>query len=99
MRHHHEAGGDWCRGRSYSEASGGAGLDHVSYGLVCEEIARADWVSASVISVLNSLVASSLMTFGRENQRQRYLPRLARGEALASACLTEPGGGSGLASL
>ena len=77
----------------------GVGLDYVSYGILCEEIARADWVCASAISVQNSLVASSLLRFGSEEQKRRYLRPLARGEWLASACLTEPSGGSDLASL
>src|SRR3712207_6403936 len=57
----------------------GAGLDYVSYGILCEEIARADWVCASAISVQNSLVASSLLRFGTEEQKRRYLRPLARG--------------------
>ena len=77
----------------------GVGLDYVSYGILCEEIAWADWVCASAISVQNSLVASSLLRFGSEEQKRRYLRPLARGEWLASACLTEPSGGSDLASL
>ncbi|MBA2449538.1 MAG: acyl-CoA dehydrogenase family protein [Chloroflexi bacterium] len=77
----------------------GAGLDYVSYGIVCEEIARADWVCASAISVQNSLVCSSLVRFGSEEQKHRYLLPLARGEWLSSACLTEPSGGSDLASI
>ena len=77
----------------------GAGLDYVSYGIVCEEIAWADWVCASTISVQNSLVASSLLRFGTEEQKRRYLVPLARGEWLSSACLTEPNAGSDLASL
>src|SRR5947208_12069786 len=45
------------------EEYGGAGLDYGSYGVICEEIAAADWVSASIISVQNSLVGSSLLRF------------------------------------
>jgi len=77
----------------------GAGLDYVSYGILCEEVAWADWVCASAISVQNSLVGSSLLRFGTEQQRRRYLVPLARGDWLASACLTEPNAGSDLASL
>ncbi|MBI2907724.1 MAG: acyl-CoA dehydrogenase family protein [Chloroflexi bacterium] len=86
-------------GPTVPEKYGGAGLDYVSYGLICEEIARACWICASVISVQNSLVNSGIVKFGTEEQKQKYLVPLARGEKLASACLTEPGGGSDLASL
>jgi alkylation response protein AidB-like acyl-CoA dehydrogenase len=77
----------------------GAGLDYASYGILCEEIAYADWVCASTISIQNSLVGSSLVRFGTEEQKRRYLVPLARGEWLSSACLTEPAHGSDLASL
>jgi len=80
-------------------AYGGSGFDYVTYGVICEEVARADWVCASVISVVNSLVASAIISFGNPEQKQRYLPSLARGATLASACLTEPDVGSDLANL
>lgn len=78
---------------------GGAGLDYLSYGLICEEVARADWVSASVVSIANSLVGTSLLRFGTDEQRDRFLRPLASGRLVASAGLTEPTGGSDLASL
>src|SRR3954454_24491657 len=78
---------------------GGAGLDYTSYGIVCEELAWADWVCASTVSIQNSLVAGSLVRFGTDEQKRRYLPLLASGEWLSSACLTEPQGGSDLASI
>ncbi|MBI2954432.1 MAG: acyl-CoA dehydrogenase family protein [Chloroflexi bacterium] len=81
------------------EQYGGAGLDYISYGIVCEEMARADWLTASVISVQNSLVGSTILRFGSEDQKRRFLVPMARGEKLASACLTEPNAGSDLASL
>lgn len=81
------------------EEYGGAGLDFVSYGIICEEIARADWVTASVISVQNSLVGSSILNFGTEEQKEKYLKPMARGQKLASAGLTEPGGGTDLANM
>jgi alkylation response protein AidB-like acyl-CoA dehydrogenase len=77
----------------------GAGLDYASYGILCEEVAYADWVCASAISIQNSLVGSSLVRFGTEEQKRRYLVPLARGAWLSSACLTEPAHGSDLASL
>jgi alkylation response protein AidB-like acyl-CoA dehydrogenase len=81
------------------EEYGGSFSDVVSYGLICEELARVDWVVASVVSVANSLCATSILRFGSEAQKRRWLPALARGEILASACLTEPGGGTDLASM
>jgi alkylation response protein AidB-like acyl-CoA dehydrogenase len=81
------------------ERYGGSFSDVVTYGLICEEIARIDWVTASVVSVGNSLVASSILRYGTEAQRERWLPRIARGEILTSACLTEPGGGTDLANM
>ena len=81
------------------EEFGGSYVDVVTYGLICEEIARVDWVVASVVSVTNSLVAGSILRNGNEAQKQRWLPPLARGEILSSACLTEPGGGTDLGNM
>lgn len=81
------------------EEYGGSFTDVMSYGLICEEIARVDWVVASVISVSNSLVASSILRFGTPAQKERWLPAIARGECLTSACLTEPGGGTDLGNM
>ena len=81
------------------EEYGGSFSDVVSYGIVCEELARVDWVIASAVSVANSLVGSSILRFGTDEQRQRWLPPLAAGDILASACLTEPGGGTDLAAM
>jgi alkylation response protein AidB-like acyl-CoA dehydrogenase len=80
-------------------AYGGSRADVVSYGIICEEIARIDWVLASVISVGNSLCASSILAHGTEAQKQRWLPRIADGSCLGSACLTEPGGGTDLGNM
>jgi alkylation response protein AidB-like acyl-CoA dehydrogenase len=86
-------------GAMIPEQYGGSFTDVVSYGVICEEIARIDWVLASVISVSNSLAASSILKHGSEAQKARFLPRIAAGQCLASACLTEPGGGTDLASM
>ena len=86
-------------GAFISEEYGGAGLDHLSYGIICEEIAYADWVCASIISVQNSLVENGILHFGTEEQKQRYLIPLAKGELQASSALSEPSGGTDLASL
>ncbi len=81
------------------EEYSGAELDYLSYGIICEEIAYADWVCASIISVQNSLVETGILHFGTEEQKQQYLVPLAKGKMQASAALTEPGGGTDLASL
>jgi len=81
------------------EEYGGSFSDVVSYGVICEELARVDWVVASVVSVANSLVGTSILRHGTRAQRERWLPAIARGEVLCSACLTEPGGGTDLASM
>ena len=67
------------------EEYGGSGLDYLSYGIICEEIAYADWVCASIISVQNSLVENGILHFGTEEQKQRYLGPLAKGEMQASS--------------
>ena len=81
------------------ESYGGSFSDVLTYGIVCEELARVDWVVASAVSVANSLVGSSILKFGTSEQKQRWLPALATGEILASACLTEPTGGTDLAAM
>ncbi|MFP8873018.1 MAG: acyl-CoA dehydrogenase family protein [Myxococcota bacterium] len=81
------------------EEFGGSFSDVVTYGVICEEIARVDWVVASVISVSNSLCAGSILHFGSDAQKQRWLPGIAAGEILCSACLTEPGGGTDLGNM
>ena len=81
------------------ERYGGSYSDVVTYGIICEELARIDWVVASVVSVTNSLVGGSILRHGTDAQKERWLPPLARGEILSSACLTEPGGGTDLGNL
>jgi glutaryl-CoA dehydrogenase (non-decarboxylating) len=80
-------------------AYGGSFSDVLSYGLVCEEVARVDWVLASVISVSNSLATGAILARGTDAQKRRWLPAIARGDCLASACFTEPGGGTDLANM
>jgi hypothetical protein len=77
---------------------GGAGLDYVTYGLVVEEIGRGDSAMRTVISVQTSLVCSSILAWGTEEQKTRYLPRLCSGEWLGCFGLTEPEAGSDAAS-
>jgi hypothetical protein len=81
------------------ERYGGSFHDVVTYGIICEELARVDWVVASVVSVANSLCGGTISRFGSEAQRERWLPGIARGEVICSACLTEPGGGTDLANM
>jgi len=73
---------------------GGAGLDYNTYGLVVEEIGRADSAMRTVISVQTSLVCSVILKFGTEEQKQHYLPKLTSGEWLGCFGLTEPDTGS-----
>jgi alkylation response protein AidB-like acyl-CoA dehydrogenase len=73
---------------------GGAGLDYLSYGLVVEEIGRGCSAMRTVISVQTSLVCSSLMRWGTEEQKHYYLPKLCSGEWLGCFGLTEPDTGS-----
>jgi butyryl-CoA dehydrogenase len=77
---------------------GGAGLDYVTYGLIVEEIGRGDSAMRTVISVQTSLVCSSILAWGSEEQKRHYLPRLCSGEWLGCFGLTEPEAGSDAAS-
>lgn len=71
-----------------------AGLNSVSYGLICQELERGDSGLRSFVSVQSSLVMYPIHAFGSEDQKQRWLPALARGEAIGCFGLTEPHGGS-----
>ena len=73
---------------------GGAGLGHVSYGLIAREVERVDSGYRSMMSVQSSLVMLPILRFGSEEQRSRYLPRLASGELVGCFGLTEPNHGS-----
>jgi alkylation response protein AidB-like acyl-CoA dehydrogenase len=77
---------------------GGAGLDYVTYGLIVEEIGRGDSAMRTVISVQTSLVCSSILAWGTEEQKAFYLPKLCSGEWLGCFGLTEPEAGSDAAS-
>src|SRR3954470_1299024 len=74
---------------------GGAGLDYMTYGLVVEEIGRADSAMRTVVSVQTSLVCSAILRWGTEEQKQHYLPKLCSGEWLGCFGLTEPDNRSG----
>ncbi|PYN31483.1 MAG: acyl-CoA dehydrogenase [Candidatus Rokuibacteriota bacterium] len=81
------------------EAYGGAGLDHVSYALIVEELCRGDASVGITMWAHNSLCANHIASFASEAQKRRYLPRLASGEVLGAWGLTEPGSGSDAAAL
>jgi len=76
------------------EEYGGPGLDHISYGLMMQEVERGDSGIRSTCSVQSSLVMFPIYAYGSEEQRQRFLPKLATGEYLGSFGLTEPNFGS-----
>jgi butyryl-CoA dehydrogenase len=78
---------------------GGAGTDYVSYALAMEEIAAGDAATATVMSGHNSVGCGPVVAFGTEDQKERYLRAMARGECLSAFALTEPTGGSDAAAL
>jgi butyryl-CoA dehydrogenase len=81
-------------GMTVPKEYGGAGADTVSYTIAIEEIARACASTAVVVSVNNSLACFPLLAFGTEEQKQRFLVPLAKGEKLGAFGLTEPSAGS-----
>ena len=78
---------------------GGAGLDHVSYALIVEELCRGDASVGMTMWAHNSLCTGHLQLFGSREQKEKYLPRLASGQALGAWGLTEPGSGSDAAAM
>jgi alkylation response protein AidB-like acyl-CoA dehydrogenase len=81
-------------GACLPEALGGAGADFVSYVLVLEELSRADAGVGVTVAVHTSAVTLPLLQFGTEEQQARFVPPLARGEAIGAFALTESGAGS-----
>lgn len=73
---------------------GGGGMDTLSYAIAMEEISKIDASASVVMSVNNSLVCWGLETYGSEEQKQKYLTRLASGEIIGAFCLSEPEAGS-----
>jgi glutaryl-CoA dehydrogenase len=83
-----------CFGPTVPVEYGGGGLDYISYGLMMQELERGDSGVRSTASVQGSLVMFPIHAFGSEEQKQKYLPRLASGEWLGCFGLTEPNHGS-----
>lgn len=81
-------------GMMVSPDYGGSGMDTLSYVLAMEEFSKVDASASVVVSVNNSLVCWGLETFGTEEQKQKYLTRLASGEIIGAFCLSEPEAGS-----
>ena len=83
-----------CFGPTVPEQYGGGGLDYISYGLMMQELERGDSGVRSTASVQGSLVMFPIYQYGNEEQRHKYLPKLASGEWLGCFGLTEPNHGS-----
>ncbi|MCX7652293.1 MAG: acyl-CoA dehydrogenase [Bacteroidia bacterium] len=81
-------------GLMVSPEYGGGGMDTISYVLLMEELSKVDASASVIVSVQNSLVNWGIETFGTEEQKQKYLPKLARGEIVGAFCLSEPEAGS-----
>jgi butyryl-CoA dehydrogenase len=86
-------------GAPVAEEYGGRGLDYVTYGLIVEQVGRADSSARTVVSVQTSLVCGSIERWGTEEQKREWLPRLCSGDSLGCFALTEPDTGSDAASL
>jgi glutaryl-CoA dehydrogenase len=86
-------------GPTLPEEYGGAGVNHVAYGLIAREIEAIDSGYRSAMSVQSSLVMYPIYAFGSEAQKQKFLPGMARGEIIGCFGLTEPDGGSDPASM
>jgi len=86
-------------GCALPEEYGGMGLDRISYCVVMEELGRADSSVRGIVSVNNGLAGKTIATWGTDDQKSEWLPKLCSGEALGCYGLTEPGSGSDPASL
>ncbi len=89
-----ELGNLGCFGPTIPQQYGGGGLDYISYGLMMQELERGDSGVRSTASVQGSLVMFPIYAYGSEEQRHKYLPKLASGEWLGCFGLTEPNHGS-----
>lgn len=73
---------------------GGAGLDYISYGLIIEELSKVDNSCSVIVSAHNSLACWGIQEYGTEEQKMKYLPKMASGEWVGAFCLSEPEAGS-----
>ena len=89
-----ELGGLGCLGPTIPVEYGGLGLDYISYGIMMQELERCDSGIRSAASVQGSLVMFPINTYGTEEQKKKYLPKLATGEIIGCFGLTEPDHGS-----
>ena len=89
-----EMGAVGLLGATIPEAYGGGGMNYVSYGLIAREVERIDSGFRSMMSVQSSLVMLPIFKFGTEEQKQKYLPSMARGDTIGCFGLTEPDHGS-----
>ena len=90
----HEMGAQGLLGATVSPELGGAGASYVSYGLIAREIEAVDSGYRSMMSVQSSLVIHPINTFGSQEQKEKYLPKLTSGEWIGCFGLTEPDAGS-----
>src|SRR5690606_23528756 len=88
-----------CFGPFIPEAYGGAGMDYTTYGIMMQELERGDSGIRSTASVQGSLVMFPIYQYGSEEQKRKFLPRLATGEWMGCFGLTEPDHGSDPASM
>jgi len=88
-----------CCGMLMPEEWGGPGLDTISYVLMLEEVAKVHTAMSTALGVTNSAVQLPLLAHGTQDQKERYLRRLAAGEIIGSFCLTEPAAGSDAAGI
>jgi butyryl-CoA dehydrogenase len=86
-------------GVAIPEAEGGAGMDHISYAIVVEEISRVCASTGVILSVQNSLYCDPIHRFGTDEQKEKFLLPFARGEKIGCYALTEPQAGSNAAAL
>jgi glutaryl-CoA dehydrogenase len=89
-----ELGAQGLLGATVAEEFGGGGASHVAYGLIAREVERVDSGYRSAMSVQSSLVMYPIEAFGSDEQKKKYLPKLASGEWVGCFGLTEPDGGS-----
>ena len=95
----HKAAELGLTGVAIPEAEGGAGMDHVSYAIVIEEISRVCASTGVILSVQNSLYCDPIHRFGTDEQKKKFLLPFARGEKIGCYALTEPQAGSNAAAL